>query len=107
MSPLRVVQAKFARSTTDRPRPYVHSLAAEAVAFEVPDDRHQQGLAREAEVDKQLALIERIDLAIALAVVRIVPMVEHRAPMLEIGDRLDRLIDGAIDPINLRPARLG
>jgi hypothetical protein len=60
-----------------------------ALAIEVANDRHQQGLARKAAVDEQLALEQSIDLAVPLAVDRIVPMVERRSPMVEVADRLE------------------
>src|ERR1700677_315291 len=63
-----------------------------ALAIEVANDRYQQGLARKAAVDEQLALEQSINLAVALAVDRIVPMVERRSPMVEVADRLDRVV---------------
>src|SRR6185437_7406335 len=39
-----------------------------ALALEILDDGHQQRLAREAGLDEQFALVERINLAVALAV---------------------------------------
>ena len=51
----------------------LHGEDGVAVALEVADDGHEQGLAREAEVDEQLALPQRVDFAVALAVRRVVP----------------------------------
>src|SRR6202789_253487 len=77
-----------------------------ALAVEVANDRHQQGLARKAAVDEQLALEQSIDLAVALAVDRIVPMVERRAPMVEVADRLDRVVHLVVDLVEDLPALL-
>src|SRR5271168_4228022 len=46
-----------------------------AFSVEIAHDRHQQRLPREALLDEQLALVEGIDLAIALAVDRIITVV--------------------------------
>src|SRR6202789_3719169 len=78
-----------------------------ALAVEVANDRHQQGLARKAAVDEQLALEQRIDLAVALAVDRIVPMVERRSPMVEVADRLDRVVHLVVDLVEDLPALPG
>src|SRR6478736_5163279 len=74
-----------------------------ALAIEVANDRHQQGLARKAAVDEQLALKQSIDLAVALAVDWIVPMVERRSPMVEVADRLDRVVCPQVDLIEDLP----
>ena len=68
-----------------------------ALSVLVAHDRHQQRLTREAMVDELLALEQGVDFAVALAVGRVVPMVEHRAPMIEIADRLDRGIGERVD----------
>src|SRR5277367_5929568 len=70
-----------------------------AFAAEVADDRHQQRLPRKAALDQQLALEQGVDLAVALAVDGIVPMVERRPPMVEIADRFDRAVDLVVDVI--------
>src|SRR6201996_1477154 len=78
-----------------------------AFAIEVANDRHEQGLARKAAVDKHFALEQSIDLAVALAVDRIVPMVEGRAPMVEVADRLDGVVDPVVDLVEDLPALPG
>ncbi len=79
-----------------------------ALAIEVAHDRHQQRLARKAAFDQELALEQGVDLAVALAVDRIVPMVEHGAPMVEVADRLDRAVDAALTSLSIAtPAASG
>src|SRR6185437_2601306 len=78
-----------------------------ALALEILDDGHQQRLAREAGLDEQFALVERINLAVALAVDGIIPMVEHGAPMGEVGHRLDGGVDAAVDAVERAPGGAG
>src|SRR5271163_932064 len=78
-----------------------------AFAAEVADDRHQQRLPRKAALDQELALEQRVDLAVAFAVDRIVPMVERRPPMVEVADRLDRAVDLVVDVVEDFPGLRG
>src|SRR5271165_6660113 len=45
-----------------------------SLAVEIADDRHQQRLTWKTPLDEELALEQRIDFAVALAVDRIIPM---------------------------------
>jgi hypothetical protein len=49
-------------------------------------DSLEKGLPREAYFHQEFALVEHIDLAITVAVYRIVPLIDHRAPLIEIAD---------------------
>src|SRR5260370_27117870 len=77
-----------------------------AFDVEIAHDRHQQSLSREDTLDQQLALEQRIDLAVALAVDRIVPVIERRTPMVEVADRLDCVIGESIDLVERLPGLL-
>ena len=78
-----------------------------AFAAEVAHDRHQQRLAGEAALDQELPLEQRIHLAVALAVDRIVPVVEQGAPMVEVADRLDHAVGHGVDVVEGLPHLAG
>jgi hypothetical protein len=61
---------------------------------------HQQRLAGKAAFDQHLALQQGKIFAIALAVHRIVPAIDH-APMLHVGHGFDCMIDPGIDLLDL------
>ncbi len=75
-----------------------------ALVVVIPDDGHQEGLAREAFLRKKLALLQRVDLAVALAVVGIVPVVGDRSPMFEIRHGLDGGVDLTVDLVHRFPS---
>src|ERR1700734_2922233 len=80
-----------------------HSVA---FAAEVADDRHQQRLPGKAALDQELALEQGVDLAVPLAVDRIIPMVERRTPMVEVADRFDRVVHLVVYLVQGLPALL-
>ena len=54
--------------------------------MKIARDSLEKGLPREAGFHQELALVEHIDLAITVAIYRIVWVIDHRAPMIEIVD---------------------
>ena len=94
-------------SSTKSPRSVLTVSTAWPSPFEVAHDRHQQRLTGEAALDQELALEQSIDLAVALAVDRIVPVVERGAPMIEVADRLDRGVGEGVDLVERLPDLAG
>src|SRR5262245_9638162 len=80
----------------------LHSKDRVTVALLVANDSNKQCLARPACLHEQAALQQHVVFTVAVAVVGIIPALDH-APMLEIGHRLDRLIDPRIDPHHVDP----
>ena len=70
-----------------------------ALVVLVLDDGHQQRLRREALLGEQLALQQRVILAVALAVGRVVPLVDD-APVIHVRDGFDVLVHPAIDALD-------
>src|SRR5215468_10272707 len=66
------------------------------VALLVAYDGDEQSFARPASLHEHAALEQHIVFAVTVAVVRIIPALDH-APMLEVGHRLDRLVHLGID----------
>ena len=82
-----------------------HGQHGVAFALLVAHHRDQQRLARPSGVDQHLALQQHVVLAVAVAVRRQRPFLDH-APMIHVGHRLDGLVDPAVDPHQVPPRRL-
>ena len=67
-----------------------------AFVLAVAHDGEEERLPRPAGADQHAALEQRIVLAVAVAVIGIRPLLD-RAPMIEVGHRLDDAVDVAID----------
>ena len=83
----------------------LHCQHRVAFALLVAHHRDQQRLARPAGVDQHLALQQHIVLAVAIAVGRQRPFLDH-APMIHVGHRLDGFVDPVVDPDQIAPCRL-
>src|SRR6202171_6138157 len=82
-----------------------HGQHRVAFALLVAHHRDQQRLARPAGIDQHLALQQHVVLAVAEAVRRQRPFLDH-APMIHVGHRLDVFVDPAVDPQQVSPCRL-
>ena len=76
-----------------------------AFALLVAHHRDQQRLARPSGVDQHLALQKHVVFAVAVAVCRQRPFLDH-TPVIHVGHRLDGLVDPLVDPHQIPPRRL-
>src|SRR5262245_9176242 len=83
----------------------LHGEHGVALAFEITHDRDQQRLPWPARLHQHPALEQDIILAVAIAVVRVAPALDH-TPMIHIGHGLDRVIDPLVDPGQILPGLL-
>jgi len=73
-----------------------------AVAVVIAHHCHEQRFARPAGLHQEFALLQRIVLAIAVAIVRIIPAFDD-TPMIHVGHRLDVGVDGDVDALEFGP----
>ena len=74
----------------------LHRQHRVAFAFPVAHDGDQERLARPSGIDQHLALQQHIIFAVAVAVGRQRPFLDH-APMIHVGHRLDRFVHPSVD----------
>ncbi|CDX34828.1 exported hypothetical protein [Mesorhizobium sp. ORS 3359] len=77
----------------------LHRQDGVALVVQVANHGHQQCLPGKSCFLEKLALVERVDLAIALAVHGIVPVVHHRAPVIVVAHGLDGAVRLLVYPL--------